>query len=124
MWIASTGYGAVIMLLKSTFLLQSRRVFPLSNIQRLCDGFLVFIIIWAIGGTIGSLLNCRPFKQNWDPMIYQDCKARLYFWYTMGTLHVLTDVAIFALPLPLLKTLSLPKLQKGVLMGVFSLGFL
>jgi hypothetical protein len=124
MWIASTGYGAVIMLLKSTFLLQYRRVFPLHNIQRLCDAFLVFIIAWAIGGTIGSLLNCRPLKQNWDPSIYKDCEARLYFWYCMGILHVLTDVAIFALPLPLLKRLSLPNLQKGVLIGVFSLGFL
>jgi hypothetical protein len=119
MWIASTGYGAVIMLLKSTFILQYRRVFPLQNIQRICDAFLVFIITWAICGTIGSFL-----QQNWDPVIYKDCKARLYFWYSMGILHVLTDVAIFALPLPLLKTLTLPRLQKGVLIGIFSIGFL
>ncbi|KAF5846440.1 hypothetical protein GGP41_003892 [Bipolaris sorokiniana] len=123
MWVTSVMYGALIMMLKITFLLQYRRVFPLPIFQRLCDASLVFIVIWATAATLGSLLNCPPIKSNWDPLRYKDCKERLRFWYAMGVLHVVSDAAIFAMPLPLLQTLTLPRLQKGVLMGIFSLGF-
>ncbi|EMD84932.1 hypothetical protein COCC4DRAFT_154659 [Bipolaris maydis ATCC 48331] len=123
MWVTSVMYGALIMILKITFLLQYRRVFPLPIFQQLCDASLVFIALWATAATLGSLLNCPPIKLNWDPLRYKDCKERLRFWYAMGILHVISDAAIFAMPLPLLQTLTLQRLQKGVLMGIFSLGF-
>ncbi|KAH7350317.1 hypothetical protein BKA66DRAFT_291273 [Pyrenochaeta sp. MPI-SDFR-AT-0127] len=123
MWIASTAYGAIIMLIKATFLLQYRRVFPLPSFQRVCDIFLAFIAAWALAGTIGAFLHCRPLIRNWDPAEPTGCAERIDFWLSMGILHVISDVLIFLLPLPLLRTLPLPKLQKGVLMAVFSLGF-
>jgi len=110
--------------MKMTFLFQYRRVFPLPHFQRACDIFLVFIVVWAAAGTIGAMLNCRPIQRNWDPYASRDCAERTDFWLAMGTLNVLTDALIFIMPLPLLKTLPLPKMQKGVLMAVFSLGFL
>jgi hypothetical protein len=107
-----------------TFLFQYRRVFPLRDFQRVCDLFLVLIVIWAVGGTMGAILNCRPLKRNWDPLLPRDCADRMNFWFAMGILHVLTDAFIFILPLPLLRTLPLPRFQKGILMVIFSLGFL
>ena len=112
------------MLIKMAFLFQYRRVFPLRNFQRICDLFLVLIVMWAVGGTIGAILNCRPLKKNWDPLLPRDCAGRMDFWLAMGILHVLTDVFIFSLPLPLLRTLPLPRVQKIILMVIFSLGFL
>ncbi|RMZ73302.1 integral membrane [Pyrenophora seminiperda CCB06] len=58
-WAASIGYGAVIVLIKMAFLFQYRRVFPLRNFQHICDLFLVLIVIWAVGGTMGAGL-CGP----------------------------------------------------------------
>jgi hypothetical protein len=107
-----------------TFLFQYRRVFPLPDFQRVCDIFLVFIVLWAVAGTIGAMLNCLPVERNWDPLASRDCAERTDFWMAMGALHVVTDVFILVLPLPLLKTLPLPKVQKGILMAVFSLGIL
>lgn len=112
------------MLIKITFLFQYRRVFPLRNFQSVCDIFLIFIVIWAIGGTIGAILNCQPLNRNWDPLLPRDCRGRMDFWVAMGIIHILTDAIIFILPLPLLKTLPLPRYQKGILMAIFSLGFL
>lgn len=106
------------------FLFQYRRVFPLRNFQRVCDLLLVFIVLWALGGTVGAILNCRPLKRNWDPLLPRDCAGRMSFWFAMGILHVLTDALIFILPLPLLRTLPLPRPQKMILMAIFSLGFL
>ena len=107
-----------------TFILQYRRAFPLPHFQRVCDIFFAFLIAWAVAGTIGATINCRPIEQNWDPLASRDCRQRLDFWLAMGVLNVVTDVFIFVLPLPLLRKLPLPISQKAVLIGVFSLGFL
>ncbi|KAK4247458.1 hypothetical protein C7999DRAFT_14499 [Corynascus novoguineensis] len=122
---ASLGYHVTIMLLKATFLLQFRRVFPLPVFQRVCDIFLVFLGLWTIAGIIGGALICLPVSKNWDlqePI--WTCDERFYFWLVHGLMHLITDLIIFVMPLPLLKTLPLPPAHKFVLLGVFCLGFL
>ncbi len=121
-FISSLGYHGTIILLKTTFLLQFRRVFPLPTFQRLCDFFLAFLAVWAVAGIIGGATICLPL--NWDPLEPAwTCHRRLWFWMAHGVIHVVTDVLIFVMPLPMLNTLRLPPLQKMVLIGVFSLGF-
>jgi hypothetical protein len=113
------------MLLKSTFLLQFRRVFPLPNFQRLCDIFLAFLGVWTVVGLIGGATVCLPVSKNWD---LEDpiwaCEPRFWFWLAHGIVHLITDLLIFIMPLPMLKTLPLPPLHKIVLIAVFCLGFL
>ncbi|KAL2179685.1 uncharacterized protein P884DRAFT_239229 [Thermothelomyces heterothallicus CBS 202.75] len=124
-FLSSMGYHVVVILLKTTFLLQFRRVFPLPAFQRLCDVFLVFLGLWTVAGIVGGTLVCLPVSKNWDlrePI--WTCDARFYFWMAHGVIHLVSDVAIFVMPLPLLKTLPLPPPHKVVLVAVFCLGFL
>lgn len=113
------------MMLKSTFLFQYRRVFPLPNFQRLCDIFLAFLGVWTVVGLVGGATICLPVSKNWDlenPI--WSCEQRFSFWLGYGIVHLITDILIFIMPLPLLKTLPLPPLHKSVLIGVFCLGFM
>lgn len=111
------------MLMKSSLLIQYRRVFPLPSFQQLCDVFLLFLLLWAIAGTLGATLNCQPLPRNWDPALEtRNCPGRLAFWMTMGALNLATDLLLLIMPLPLLKTLRLPRFQKVAVMGVFCLG--
>ena len=114
------------MLLKATFLLQFRRVFPLPTFQRLCNIFLTFLAVWTIGGLVGVATICLPTSRNWDPQeSISTCNSRrFWFWLGHGIMHVITDLLIFAMPLPMLKMLPLAPLHKVVLMGVFCIGFL
>ncbi|KAH8646492.1 hypothetical protein BGZ60DRAFT_233206 [Tricladium varicosporioides] len=121
-WIASMGYSFAITLLKATFLLQYRRVFPLPGFERLCNISLGFLVIWAIAGTLGAMLNCLPIERNWDALRPTNCVGRIYFWQAYAIMHIITDILILIMPLPLLKTLPLPTIQKGCLVAVFSLG--
>ncbi|KAH6663234.1 hypothetical protein B0J14DRAFT_707230 [Halenospora varia] len=121
-WIGSMGYSFAITLMKATFLLQYRRVFPLPSFERLCNMSLGFLVVWAIAGTLGSMLNCLPIERNWDASAPTNCVGRMYFWQAYAIMHIITDVLILVMPLPLLKTLPLPRVQKGVLVAVFSLG--
>jgi len=43
----------------------------------------------------------------------------LAFWFSNATLNIVTDIMIFAIPMPLLRQLLLPKKQKIGLMIVF-----
>lgn len=114
------------MQLKCAFLLQYRRAFPLPNFQRLCDAFLVFIALWSIAGLIAPVAVCLPIQDQWKPENVgprRFCLARLNVWIVHGSIHVFTDVLIFIMPLPLIKTLPLTKLQRAALTAVFCLGF-
>lgn len=113
------------MLLKSAFILQFRRVFPLPTFQRLCDVFLGFLALWTVVGIVGGVTVCLPLSKTWDPMESTwSCDKRFWFWMSHGIVHVITDVLIFVMPLPLLRTLPLPPLHKIALTAVFCLGFL
>jgi len=46
------------------------------------------------------------------------------FWFSNAALNITTDIMIFALPIPLLKQLQLPKRQKLGLIFVFTFGAL
>jgi hypothetical protein len=122
---SSLGYHVTIMLLKSAFILQYRRVFPLPAFQRLCDIFLAFLAVWTVAGIVAGATVCLPLSRNWDPREpVWTCEKRFWYWISHGIVHVVTDILIFVMPLPLLRTLPLPPLHKMALTAVFCLGFL
>ncbi len=122
---SSLGYHVTVMLLKLTLLLQLRRVFPLPAFQRLCDMCLVFVAVWTVAGLVGGVTICLPLDRNWDAQHPTwICEKRFWFWLGHGIVHVITDVLLCIMPLPLLGTLPLPPRHKMALIGVFCLGFL
>lgn len=124
-FISSLGYHVTLMLLKSAFILQFRRVFPLPTFQRVCDIFLGFLAVWTVVGIVGGVTVCLPLSKTLDPREPTwSCDKRFWFWMSHGIVHVITDVLIFVMPLPLLRTLPLPPLHKIALTAVFCLGFL
>ncbi|KAL1838830.1 hypothetical protein VTJ49DRAFT_2187 [Mycothermus thermophilus] len=121
---SSLGYHGTVMLLKAAFLLQYRRVFPLPKFQLLCDTGLALLAAWTVAGLVGGLLVCLPLSGNWDPRnLNWNCDRRLVFWTAHGVAHVVSDVLILVMPMPLLRTLPLPRVHKIILIGLFSLGF-
>lgn len=117
-------YQIALTSVKATFLLHYRRVFPLPNIQRFCDIFLVLIILWGISQTLIAGLFCVPLSSFWDLSVKGKCINVLAWWYSNSAVNIATDLVIFILPLTLLHTLPLKWGQKIILMGVFGVGFL
>lgn len=126
-WISSLGYLATTIAIKTAFLLQYRRAFPLPTFQRLCDIFLGFLAVWLLAGFITQFAICHPLSRQWDPMVIengQSCKVRFHFWLANAIMHIATDIVLFIMPFPMIRNLSQNRMQKFVLGGVFSLGFL
>jgi len=65
-----------------------------------------------------------PVNYFWDLSIKGKCMNKLAFWFSNSALNITTDLMIFAIPMPLLRQLQLPKKQKIGLMFVFGFGVL
>lgn len=128
LFILSLGYHLILMMLKTAFILQYRRSFPLPSFQRLCDVFLIFIAFWTIAGAVAGGATCTPgataagladLRVHGEPR----CRTGYRVWLAHGILNIATDILIYAMPLPMIRTLPLSRGQKFGLGAAFSLGF-
>lgn len=117
-------YNVATCVVKMSILLQYRRIFTGSVMQKLTLAGLIFEGAWAITLSILLPLVCNPVSSFWDPKTPGKCLNQLAIWYVMASINLVSDFVIFSMPLPVIKNLQLPKKQKIMLMGVFCLGFL
>lgn len=121
-YVSIVMYNATLMSIKFTFLLQYHRVFRVRKIHKPVLVIGVLIGCWTLSQLLTVIFSCSPIRKFWDRDMPGTCIPNLPLWYINAAGNVATDLAIFVLPLPVLKNLNLPRPQKILLMGIFSLG--
>ncbi|KAJ4389543.1 hypothetical protein N0V93_007013 [Gnomoniopsis smithogilvyi] len=116
-------YNVGTCILKISILFQYRRIFRVPLMQTATLVGLIFEGAWALTLSVLLPLVCTPVAFFWDSSLQGTCLNQLAIWYVMAAINLVTDFVIFSLPLPVIKSLQLPKRQKALLMGVFCLGF-
>ncbi|CAJ2502091.1 Uu.00g049440.m01.CDS01 [Anthostomella pinea] len=116
-WASITLYNAGLMFVKLTFLMQYYRVLAIRKMRIICVVAMIIIGCWSLSQVLVGIFICAPNPGVWE------CIPNLPQWYINAAGNIVTDVVIFLLPLPVLGRLNLPKAQKLVLFGIFSLGF-
>ncbi|KAJ4245513.1 hypothetical protein NW762_014022 [Fusarium torreyae] len=116
-------YNVAMCIVKIGLLFQYRRVFSLPSIQLITFYGLVFMVVWTLIITFLNVLVCVPVAKFWDRTISGKCLDQLVIWYVMAGFNLATDLAIFCIPLPVVRSLQLPKKQKVMLLVIFSIGF-
>ncbi|WKT54436.1 hypothetical protein QSH57_005020 [Fusarium oxysporum f. sp. vasinfectum] len=116
-------YNIATCLVKTGILFQYRRVFALPIIQRITLYGIIFMVAWTVVIAFLNILVCVPVAKFWDSNLPGRCLDALTIWYVMAGFNLVTDIAIFCLPLPVIKSLNLPPRQKIMLFAIFSLGF-
>ncbi len=84
---------------------------------------LVLTVVYNIVGFCIQLTSCIPVRKLWEPALYGKCHPIALAWAFIG-FHVGTDFLVFALPIPIIVTMTMPIRQKLLLIALFSLGFL
>lgn len=87
-----------------------------------CAIFLGFIVVYATWSVVSAWANCVPLAKFWDPTVPGFCFDKKALWFSNSAIHIFTDLLILLFPMPVLKSLQLPRKQKFALMGVFALG--
>ncbi|KAJ2904888.1 hypothetical protein MKZ38_006929 [Zalerion maritima] len=125
LWLLSWLYGVTLTLCKLSILSQFHRIFSSSHrtIPLLCKIMMVLVVLLGLYISLGSVLRCVPPKKLWEDAADGKCMDRTGFFFSHSVLNIVTDVAIFALPLGPIRKMKLPRVQRWALMGVFGLGF-
>ncbi|KAG8666767.1 hypothetical protein FPOAC2_11893 [Fusarium poae] len=116
-------YNIAMCLVKIGILLQYRRVFAIQVIQTITFYGTALMVAWTVVIAFLNILICVPVAKFWDNELPGRCLDPLLIWYIMAGFNLTTDIAIFCLPLPVIKSLNLPRKQKIMLFAIFSLGF-
>ncbi|KAF3762222.1 hypothetical protein M406DRAFT_220062, partial [Cryphonectria parasitica EP155] len=116
-------YNLTLSLIKLTFMIQYYRVLSVHKMKMIIWALGTVIMLWALSQLLVSIFTCFPLQKFWETDLPGRCMPDLPFWYINAAGNIITDVAIFILPLPVLHNLHLHKKQKYFLLGIFSLGF-
>ncbi|KAI0838700.1 MFS general substrate transporter [Hypoxylon sp. FL0890] len=87
---------------------------------------------WAVLGLVNvagavltfiNIFQCHPLPAAYDPLVIPTyCIPLLTQFICSAPINVVTDLAILALPLPVLTSMRLPRRQKVILIFTFALG--
>ena len=126
LWGTIPCYNMSLSLTKLSITFQYMRIFTTPRIRRFCWIMVGILVVYGLWTVIGSALMCIPAQTFWRAQDYPNgkCLDQKIFWFTNASLNIATDVLIFAIPMPLLGALQLPKRQKIGLMVVFGFGAL
>ncbi|TGZ81843.1 hypothetical protein EX30DRAFT_395233 [Ascodesmis nigricans] len=122
-------YSAGISLIKISILLFYKRLFPSNaRMQKVCDWFIIFQIVFTIGACIGFALICKPIEGWWRLDIRAEAcptfVATMRIYVGLRIVTVICDIAVVCLPMKMLWGLKIPRQKKAGLAVLFSLGFL
>ena len=116
-------YYLTLTIVKSSILCQYLRFLVNPTVRRVCWTMLAVVVLYGACAVLGSIFACTPVTSFWDQKNHQGhCINLMAFWFTNASLNIVSDVAIWILPMPALRSLQLPPKQKYSVIFVFALG--
>ncbi|KAJ0109732.1 hypothetical protein J7T55_004281 [Diaporthe amygdali] len=116
------SYNIGMNVIKVSFLLQYRRIFPSRTLRIVCFWGLVFVGLWTVIQGVLLSITCIPLATI-QPSTASWCLDTLPIWEFTSSVGLITDFAIFLVPLPEIWKLPIASRQRIVLFGIFGLGF-
>jgi fucose permease len=85
---------------------------------------LVVVNVGGLALTILNIVQCRPVTAAWASPVpaTASCTNIVTIYLSSAPLNIITDLAIFFLPMPILTSMRLPKKQKIILVVTFGFG--
>lgn len=107
---------------KLSLLLLYRRIFLSSRFLKIVYTIGVIVSIWAIIMTFLAIFNCKPISAFWTGQ--GECIPFKQFAIGYAIVNIITDLAVWLMPIPNMWKLQLPTAQKVALTLIFVLGLM
>ena len=121
-------YTGGLLLVKLTFLFQYYRLMAVQKLRKVYVVAIIVVGLWGLSQLMIGIFMCKPVSGFWDlegkAAGRVKCIPNFPQFYINAAGNIITDIAVFVLPLPVIARLNLPRSQKWLLFGIFSLGFL
>lgn len=112
------------MLVQMAILLFYLRIFVF-QMDRLAAYIMMGVVLcWWFASLLGTFLICKPISYSWNRDQNGSCGSVIELWTATSISHIIIDIMILSLPLPMVWKLQLPFLTKVGLSAIFGLGFL
>ncbi|KAK1752698.1 hypothetical protein QBC47DRAFT_349501 [Echria macrotheca] len=129
-WFRAAWYGILMYLLslfcsKMSILALYMTLFAFRWARVGCQILIFVVVVSSLFMLLTTFTACIPLHAYWDITIPRDqvyCHAQAFWWANTG-MHMITDVLIFLLPMPVVWRTLLPRRQKILLFCVFGLAF-
>jgi len=122
-WASGLMYNLSLTFTKISIILLYLRIFVGKPIRRACWIMMAIVVAYGLWNVVASVFSCYPIPYSWDKTIEGGkCQDKMALWFSIAALNITTDLAIFALPMPVFASLQLPRKQKMCLMLVFAVG--
>lgn len=121
--VAAMAYSVAAMFIKLSLLSFYTRLVQLKPVFRISVFFMMAVsIALAISSIATMLLQCIPLSKAWVYTKAGQCINIKGYYIANTSLNALTDIIIYALPIPVLWGLKLPLRQRLSLCFIFSIG--
>lgn len=123
LYISLSTYNLSLGTTKLAVLMQYRRIFLTDHFHIYNSICIVLIIAYTFSTVTPCLFICWPVQKFWKPTTIEGhCINITASWVANAIMSIMTDLIIFALPMPVLGRLHLEPRQKVLLIGVFAFG--
>ncbi|KAJ4294684.1 hypothetical protein N0V88_004914 [Collariella sp. IMI 366227] len=118
-WYTFIFYGLSLAFTKMAILLLYMRILIVGYVRLASYVVLAAVVICNVWVLVSLLLQCIPLQAAWDLNVKGWCFPPELTGLINSVLHVITDFAIFALPIPALSTLKMARNQKICVIALF-----
>ncbi|KAH5358932.1 hypothetical protein HBI49_140190 [Parastagonospora nodorum] len=122
-WMTFTFYTLTNGFNKMAFIALYYRVFPMKGFRQACLVLGVISLGWTVSFLFVGIFQCNPIDRVYDRKIPGTCISFAAHRWSNASLNLLTDLAIFILPMPVIMRLNMSFGSKIGLVILFSMGF-
>ncbi|KAH6862885.1 hypothetical protein AA0119_g8731 [Alternaria tenuissima] len=122
-WLTQSFYTLTNGFNKMAFLALYYRVFALKRFRQACIVLGVISVGWTVSYVVVCIFQCTPVPRVYNRTIPGTCINFFWHRWSNAILNLLTDLAIFILPMPVIFGLNMSKGSRIGLMVLFSMGF-
>ncbi|KAF7936256.1 uncharacterized protein EAE98_002475 [Botrytis deweyae] len=116
-------YGTAVTLLQLSILSFYLRLFKVSRWHNICCHIVMGICVaWWIAFFGGTMGDCVPLDKLWNPMLAGKCVDQNKACGSTGIAHIIIDLIILSLPMPVIWQLRMAKARKLQISFIFALG--
>lgn len=91
--------------------------------KRICYALFIIMIAYGLEATFAGIFTCTPIAFFWNSKIKGGrCIDKTTVYYANAGISIVTDLALLFIPVVFLWNLTMPKIQKALVMLIVAFG--
>lgn len=117
-------YPLVVTAIKFSILFLYLRLSPFTGFRCLVIGHMILCTAGGVAASIITTLQCTPIAKAWNGRLPGVCFDQYSLSEGVVIFNLITNIMTILLPMPTIWHLQMPLRQRGLVLGIFSIGIM